>query len=143
MSSNVPVIAGIVSTGIFAVSTMPMVLKAARTRDLSSYSGGNLLLSNLGNVLYAIYVFSMPMGPAWALYGFNLTVSATMLVYWLQYRTSRPRTRVATASTGADAVTQPPHRPSQTATVPTPRWGISLSEGRLVRRSTTHPLEFP
>ena len=88
MSSNVPVIAGIVSTGIFAVSTMPMVLKAARTRDLSSYSGGNLLLSNLGNVLYAIYVFSMPMGPAWALYGFNLTVSATMLVYWLQYRTS-------------------------------------------------------
>src|SRR5450432_1621816 len=89
MSSNVPVIAGIVSTGIFAVSTMPMVLKAARTRDLSSYSGGNLVLSNLGNVLYAIYVFSMPMGPAWALYGFNLTVSATMLVYWLRYRAPR------------------------------------------------------
>jgi hypothetical protein len=110
MSSNVPVIAGIVSTGIFAMSTMPMVLKAARTRDLSSYSGGNLLLSNLGNVLYAIYVFSMPMGPAWALYGFNLTVSATMLVYWLQYRTPRPRTKIATANTGADAVTHPPDR---------------------------------
>jgi len=139
----VPVIAGIVSTGIFAVSTMPMVLKAARTRDLSSYSGGNLLLSNLGNVLYAIYVFSMPMGPAWALYGFNLTVSATMLVYWLQYRTPRPRTTVATASTGAAAVTQPPPHPSQTATVPTPRWGISLSASRLVRRPTTHPLELP
>jgi hypothetical protein len=90
MSSNVPLIAGTISTGIFAVSTMPMVLKAARTRDLSSYSGGNLLLSNLGNVLYAIYVFSMPMGPAWALYGFNLTVSATMLLYWLRYRTPRP-----------------------------------------------------
>jgi len=107
MSSNVPVIAGTISTGIFAVSTMPMVLKAARTRDLSSYSGGNLLLSNLGNILYAIYVFSMPMGPAWALYGFNLTVSATMLVYWLQYRTPRPRTKVAAADTGA--VTHPPH----------------------------------
>jgi hypothetical protein len=112
MSSNVPVIAGTISTGIFAVSTMPMVLKAARTRDLSSYSGGNLLLSNLGNVLYAMYVFSMPMGPAWALYGFNLTVSATMLVYWLHYRTPRPRTKVATANTGADAVRQPPHRPT-------------------------------
>lgn len=136
-----PVIAGIVSTGIFAVSTMPMVAKAARTRDLSSYSGGNLLLSNLGNVLYAIYVFSMPMGPAWALYGFNLTVSATMLVYWLQYRTPRPRTRVATASTGTDAAAPP--RPRQTATVPTPRRGISLSASRLVRRPTTHPLEFP
>jgi hypothetical protein len=141
MSSNVPVIAGIVSTGIFAVSTMPMVAKAARTRDLSSYSGGNLLLSNLGNVLYAIYVFSMPMGPAWALYGFNLTVSATMLVYWLQYRTSRPHTRVATASTGTDAAAPP--RPRQTATVPTPRRGISLSASRLVRRPTTHPLGFP
>jgi hypothetical protein len=91
MSSNLPLIAGTISTGIFAVSTMPMVLKAARTQDLSSYSGGNLVLSNLGNVLYAIYVFSMPMGPAWALYGFNLTVSATMLVYWLRYRTPRPR----------------------------------------------------
>lgn len=107
-----PVIAGIVSTGIFAVSTMPMVVKAARTRDLSSYSGGNLLLSNLGNVLYAMYIFSMPMGPAWALYGFNLTVSATMLVYWLQYRTPRPRTEVATARIGADAVTQPSQRPT-------------------------------
>ena len=123
MSSNVPVIAGIVSTGIFAVSTMPMVAKAARTRDLSSYSGGNLLLSNLGNVLYAIYVFSMPMGPAWALYGFNLTVSATMLVYWLQYRTSRPRTEVATARTGADAVTQPSHRPTPARPLQSPHPG--------------------
>ena len=115
MSSNVPVIAGTISTGIFAVSTMPMVLKAARTRDLSSYSGGNLLLSNLGNVLYAIYVFSMPMGPAWALYGFNLTVSATMLVYWLQYRTPRPRTKVATANTGADAAAPPRPAPPRAA----------------------------
>jgi len=116
----VPVIAGAISTGIFAVSTMPMVLKAARTRDLSSYSGGNLLLSNLGNVLYAIYVFSLPMGPAWALYGFNLTVSATMLVYWLQCRIPRPCASVATAtaSTGADAAAPP--RPRQTAKVPTP-----------------------
>jgi hypothetical protein len=91
MSSNLPLIAGTISTGIFAMSTMPMVVKAARTQDLSSYSGGNLVLSNLGNVLYAIYVFSMPMGPAWALYGFNLAVSATMLVYRIRYRTPRPQ----------------------------------------------------
>ena len=100
MSSNLPVLAGAISTAIFAASTMPMVVKAARTRDLSSYSGGNLVLSNLGNLLYAFYVFSMPVGPAWALYGFNLTVSATMLGYWLRYRSprataSRPRELVA------------------------------------------------
>jgi hypothetical protein len=109
MSSNLPLIAGTLSTGIFAVSTMPMVLKAARTQDLSSYSGGNLVLSNLGNVLYAIYVFSMPMGPAWALYGFNLTVSATMLLYWLRYRTPRPRTKVA--SIAASPAQNPPRLP--------------------------------
>jgi hypothetical protein len=93
MSGNLAVIAGTISTGIFAASTMPMVVKAARTRDLSSYSGGNLVLSNLGNVLYAFYVFSMPMGPAWALYAFNLAVSATMLGYWLRYRTPHSSSR--------------------------------------------------
>ena len=90
MSGSLAVIAGTISTGIFAASTMPMVVKAARTRDLSSDSGGNLVLSNLGNVLY---VFSMPMGPAWALYAFNLAVSATVLGYWLRYRTPHGSSR--------------------------------------------------
>lgn len=49
-SAHVAFIAGTLSTAIFAASTMPMVLKAARTKDLSSYSGGNLVLSNLGNL---------------------------------------------------------------------------------------------
>ena len=97
MNGNVPVIAGTISTFIFAASTMPMIIKAARTRDLSSYSGGNLILSNVGNLLYALYVFSLPLGPAWGLYGFNLAVSATMLVYWLRYRTGR---RAMTAHLG-------------------------------------------
>jgi hypothetical protein len=89
MSGHVAVIAGTISTGIFATSTMPMVRKAARTKDLSSYSGGNLVLSNLGNLLYAIYIFSLPIGPAWFLYSFNLAISATMLGYWLRYRVPR------------------------------------------------------
>ena len=90
MNADLPVIAGFLSTCIFAASTMPMIVKAVRTRDLSSYSGGNLVLSNIGNLLYALYVFHLPPGPAWGLYGFNLAVSATMLVYWLRYRSVPP-----------------------------------------------------
>ncbi|MFE3292109.1 hypothetical protein [Rhodococcus sp. NPDC059234] len=86
MAGSVPVVAGALSTAVFAASTMPMILKAIRTRDLSSYSGGNLILSNAGNLLYAVYVLSLPLGPAWALYGFNLSVSVTMLALWLRYR---------------------------------------------------------
>ena len=35
---NVYVLAGMVSTGLFAVSCLPMLLKALNTRDLDSYS---------------------------------------------------------------------------------------------------------
>ncbi|MFC9789871.1 hypothetical protein [Rhodococcus sp. NPDC127528] len=86
MAGSVPVVAGALSTAVFVASTMPMILKAIRTRDLSSYSGGNLILSNAGNLLYAAYVFSLPVGPAWALYCFNLSVGVTMLALWLRYR---------------------------------------------------------
>ncbi|MEU0335988.1 hypothetical protein [Streptomyces sp. NPDC006193] len=89
MRSDISVIAGSLSTLIFAISTMPMILKAVRTRDLSSYSGGNLVLSNAGNVIYAIYIFDLPIGPVWALYGFNLSVSMVMLALWLRYRAQR------------------------------------------------------
>ena len=89
MNGHVPVIAGTLSTCLFVASTMPMIVKASRTRDLSSYSGGNLVLSNVGNLPYAFYVFSLPGGPAWGLYAFNLAVSATMLGYWLRYKMQR------------------------------------------------------
>ncbi|MEU9318316.1 hypothetical protein [Streptomyces sp. NPDC048295] len=91
MLDGIDVIAGTLSTIVFIASTLPMVAKAVRTRDLSSYSGGNLVLSNTGNLLYGVYVASLPVGPAWALYAFNLAVSATMLVLWLSYRARRGR----------------------------------------------------
>ena len=53
-------LAGSLSTALFVASALPMLVKAARTRDLASYSVANLGLANLGNVLYAIYVFSLP-----------------------------------------------------------------------------------
>jgi hypothetical protein len=51
MEASLPVVAGAISTTIFVASTLPMLVKAARTKDLGSYSLGNILLSNLGNVI--------------------------------------------------------------------------------------------
>jgi uncharacterized protein with PQ loop repeat len=85
MNVDIPVLAGTVSTIIFVVSTLPMLIKAARTRDLSSYSLSNILLSNVGNVVHSIYVFNLPAGPAWALHTFYLVATGLMLLWYLRY----------------------------------------------------------
>ena len=64
------IIAGTVSTVIFAASVLPMLIKAIRTRDLSSYSRGNLVLANVGNAVHSLYVAQLPAGPIWALHSF-------------------------------------------------------------------------
>jgi hypothetical protein len=92
-TSSLAVLAGFASTALFVTSTLPMLAKAWRTRDLSSYSLGQLLLSNLGNAVYSLYVFSLPPGPVWALHAFYVVSTATMLVWFLRYgmRTSTHR----------------------------------------------------
>ena len=85
METNLPTIAGFISTTLFALGTLPMLTKAFRTRDLASYSLGNLLLSNVGNLIYAIYVFQLPPGPVWVLYIYNLVSTGLMLVWYLRY----------------------------------------------------------
>ena len=45
---SMAILAGTVSSVLFAASTLPMLIKAARTRDLTSYSRGNLVLANSG-----------------------------------------------------------------------------------------------
>jgi putative flavoprotein involved in K+ transport len=85
MDTGVPAVAGAIATVIFAVGTLPMVIKAARTKDLRSYSRSNILLSNLGNAIHSVYVFSLPAGPIWALHSFYLTTTALMLVCYLRY----------------------------------------------------------
>jgi hypothetical protein len=82
---TVAVLAGVASTALFMTSTLPMLAKAWRTRDLSSYSLGQLLLSNLGNAVYSVYVFSLPAGPIWALHCFYVATTATMLFWFLRY----------------------------------------------------------
>ncbi|ADX73843.1 hypothetical protein FJ661_06355 [Pseudarthrobacter phenanthrenivorans] len=92
---NLPVLAGTLSTVLFAVGMLPMLVKAARTRDLASYSLGNLVLSNVANAIHCIYVFNLPAGPIWALHLAYVLASALMLAWWLRYRNADSRSRGA------------------------------------------------
>jgi hypothetical protein len=82
---SLPTLAGLTSTVIFAASTLPMLVKAYRSRDLASYSLGNIALANLGNVVHSIYVYSLPPGPIWLLHTFYLVSTALMLGWYLRY----------------------------------------------------------
>ena len=93
MEVNLPIIAGSISTMIFALSTLPMLVKAFRTKDLRSYSLGNILLSNMGNIIHSIYIFNMPPGPIWLLHTFYLVTTAMMLVWYVRYETPRESER--------------------------------------------------
>jgi uncharacterized protein with PQ loop repeat len=90
METNLPVIAGTISTTIFVLSTLPMLLKAFQTKDLTSYSLGNILLANVGNVVHSVYVFSLPLGPIWLLHSFYLVTTGLMLYWYLRYAWRSP-----------------------------------------------------
>ena len=88
---DIPIIAGTVSTVVFAVSNLPMLRKALRTRDVSSYSLSSLVMINAANVVYSLYVFTLPIGPIWALHTFYLVSCAIMLVLCLRQRRAAAR----------------------------------------------------
>jgi hypothetical protein len=88
---DLAVLAGVLSTGLFAMSYLPMLVKAARTKDLSSYSLGNIAVTNVGNAVHSVYVFSLPLGPIWFLHTFYLVASALMLMWFLRYRAAWER----------------------------------------------------
>ena len=46
--NSVATLAGSVSTALFIGSTLPMLYKAARTKNLGSYSVGNIVLAERG-----------------------------------------------------------------------------------------------
>jgi uncharacterized protein with PQ loop repeat len=89
--SSLAVLAGSMSTVLFAVSTLPMLIKAARTKELDSYSRGNLVLANAGNAVHSIYVFQLPLGPIWALHSFYIVASGLMLFWHLRYAKRKTR----------------------------------------------------
>jgi hypothetical protein len=54
---------------------------------MKSYSLGNILLANVGNIVHSLYVFHLPPGPIWLLHTFNLSTTGLMLVWYLRYET--------------------------------------------------------
>jgi hypothetical protein len=63
-----------------------MLLRAFKTKDLRSYSPVNLLVSNLGNVFYWVYVGTLPFGPIWVMHSFYTLSSLLMLFWYMRYR---------------------------------------------------------
>ena len=63
-----------------------MVVKAARTKDLASYSLGNIVLANVGNVIHSIYIVHLPFGPISWLHGFHVVTTAMMLFWYVRQR---------------------------------------------------------
>lgn len=115
---SVPLLAGLVSTVIFTVSTLPMLAKAYRSRDLSSYSLGNIGLANVGNAVHSVYVFSMPPGPIWALHTFYLVSSGLMLGWYLRFSLRRPPHR------SADGMGRSPDAPAPPALLTSPHLNL-------------------
>lgn len=75
-----------ISTSIFTLSQIPMLVRAFRTKNLQSYSLANLALANLGNAIHWLYMFNLPLGPIWFLHSFHTLVTAVMLFAYLRYR---------------------------------------------------------
>ena len=61
----------------------------AHERPLLVQPGAAWSLTNFGNVLYSAYVFSLPVGPIWALHSFYLVATALMLAWYVRYSRGR------------------------------------------------------
>lgn len=94
---DLPLIAGTVATVAFAVSNLPMLRKALRTRDVSSYSLPSMIIINIANVVYSLYVFTLPFGPIWGLHTFYVISCAIMLALCLRQRRRSGRSEPAAA----------------------------------------------
>ncbi len=88
---DIPLVAGTLATVVFAVSNLPMLRKALRTRDVSSYSLLSMVMINGANAVYSLYVFTLPIGPVWGLHTFYVVSCGIMLVLCLRQRRSATR----------------------------------------------------
>src|SRR5512133_1249825 len=84
--AQVQMVAGSIAGLIFAAASWNMLLKAWRTKDLSSYSLGQIVLNNIGNLFYWLYVVSLPLGPIWFMHAFFTLASLLMLAWYFIYR---------------------------------------------------------
>jgi len=77
--------AGFSATIIFFLSNLPMLLKAKRTKNMTSYSLTNIALANLGNVVQWVYILGLPFGPIHFLHAFYTVSTMIMFAWYLQY----------------------------------------------------------
>jgi hypothetical protein len=104
------IIAGTISTTIFMLSQIPMLLKAVRTRSLHSYSLTNILMSTGGNLIHWCYISTLPFGPIWFLHSFSSITAALMLIWYLRYEKGASSNQSILSSAlfekGGDMITQ-------------------------------------
>jgi uncharacterized protein with PQ loop repeat len=82
---TVQIVAGSISSFFFISSNLPMLVKAFKTKNLRSYSLTHLVLNNIGNLIYWLYVSSLPIGPIWFMHTFYTLTTLLMLVGYLHY----------------------------------------------------------
>lgn len=84
---NMPNLAGTISSLVFISGTLSMLLKTWRSKDVASYSWTSIVLGNLGNLVYWLYVLSLPIGPIYVLHSFHTVAMVLMLMWCVLYRT--------------------------------------------------------
>jgi uncharacterized protein with PQ loop repeat len=87
-TQTVQIVAGSISSFLFITSNVPMLLKAFKTKNMHSYSLTNILLNNVGNLIYWLYISGFPLGPIWVMHTFYTLTTALMLVWYLRYECS-------------------------------------------------------
>jgi uncharacterized protein with PQ loop repeat len=80
------IVAGSISSMLFITGNVPMLFKAFKTKNMRSYSLSNIILVNIGNLMYWLYVSSLPFGPIWLLHSFYTVSMALMLLWYLRFR---------------------------------------------------------
>lgn len=95
---DIQLMAGSISSLIFMMGSLTMVIRAWRTRDMQSYSAAMLILNNIGNIIYWVYLLSLPLGPVHVLQAFYTVTTVFMLVWWVLYH-KRPETAERITST--------------------------------------------
>jgi uncharacterized protein with PQ loop repeat len=107
---SLPLIAGTISTSLYMISNLPMLLKALKTRSLKSYSFSTLALCNVGNVVHWLYIAHLPFGPIWFLHGFTSVSSALMLSWYVKYERQPSHVDHRARTTGGAPLVRPGRR---------------------------------
>lgn len=84
-TAQLQLVAGSISSLLFAISFFPMLIKVYKTHDMRSYSFGNIVITNIANMVHWIYIAALPPGPIWLLHGFYTVAALVLLLGYLCY----------------------------------------------------------